>query len=57
MDTLATPMLLGLLVLVTAVVSFVWLCALIDCLRSEFRHSGDKIGWLLALMFLPVLLF
>ena len=55
MDSITPSLMLGLLILVTAAFSFFWLSALIDCLRSDFRSSGDKIAWLLVVILFPVL--
>jgi hypothetical protein len=45
----------GLLILFSLLFLIIWLYALVDCLRSEFRRSGDKVAWLLAVIFLPIL--
>lgn len=53
MHDFVSPLAMVLAVLFAAAISFVWLSALIDCLRSDFRRSGDKIAWLLAVILLP----
>lgn len=47
---------LGLLflILVGLLVCFLWLIALVDILRSEFR-GNDKVVWVLVVIFFPFL--
>lgn len=41
---------------IVSVVAFsLWVYALVDCLRSDFKTSGDKMTWFLALLFLSFL--
>ncbi len=46
---------LSLLIIFGALFFGAWIYALVDCLRSEFRRSGDKIAWLLVVILLPIL--
>ena len=55
MNTFSSSILMGLTILFTATVCFVWLSALIHCLRSDFRRSNDKTIWLLTVLLLPIL--
>jgi hypothetical protein len=47
---------MGILVstLIFLVIGFLWIIALIDILRSEFR-GNDKIVWILVVIFFPIL--
>jgi hypothetical protein len=41
--------------LIIFVPAILWLWALIDVLRSEFRDSSTKVVWLIAIIFVPFL--
>jgi len=32
-----------------------WLIALVDILRSDFKHQNEKLIWVLVILFVPVL--
>lgn len=46
-----------LFLLILALPFIVWIWALVDIVRSEFKTGFDKIVWLLMVFFLPVLGF
>ncbi|MBL0745460.1 PLDc N-terminal domain-containing protein [Chryseolinea lacunae] len=46
---------LGVIILVLLVPFALWLWALIEIIRSDFKESSQKIIWLLVLIFLPFL--
>ncbi|MBI5382112.1 MAG: PLDc_N domain-containing protein [Opitutae bacterium] len=57
MDASAQYIVVALLGLLSLLMFVMWVYALVDCLKSQFKDSGSKVAWVLALLFLPVLGF
>lgn len=53
---LGTPEILILLFLII-IPTILWVWALIDILKSQFKGGSDKVVWLLVVCFLPLLGF
>jgi hypothetical protein len=51
-QTTQTPIVLVLFVIIGLPILLAWLALLVQCANAQFKSGGDKISWILILLFL-----
>lgn len=55
MDSTTSILVIATFVVFGSLAFLLWLFAVIDCLRSDFRRGEDKIAWLVVVILLPLI--
>lgn len=44
-------------ILVLSIIIFLWIYSIISIITSEFKNKKEKVFWLIAIVFIPILTF